>query len=213
MLDNFAEMLSLVTLTLVTVFLITETTPVSAKTAAGLTALCLGVALLFVIRIASARYERAMKKIAAQAAAGQTPRKRVAVASTGADPSSPPLSPRTDLAAAAVPSPSLEAASEPDIELELEPIPPPPDSEAAETVEAADSRPAASAAGPAPEISVGPIPSADVPESRPDSSAAAAVVQSNSRGLPPLPPTPVRATNKLPLPPPPPPPGRKSPQS
>ncbi len=97
-LDNFAESLSLITLTLVTVFLITETAPVSANTAGGLSALCLVVALLFLIRIGTARYERVIKRYTdaqnakssgRQRSAGATENINDAYAGGGAGPGSP----------------------------------------------------------------------------------------------------------------------------
>src|SRR5690349_8779976 len=62
--DNFAESLSLITLTILTLFLIAVPNPVPTATAAGLTVMCLFVALIFFVRIGLSRYDSLLLQIA-----------------------------------------------------------------------------------------------------------------------------------------------------
>ncbi len=65
--DNFAESLSSVTLSILTLMLIAAPDPLPIETAYGVTLMCLVVALIFVVRIAYTRYAT-MKRVAERTA-------------------------------------------------------------------------------------------------------------------------------------------------
>ncbi len=64
--DNFAESLSVTALTILTLFMIAAPDPLPTDIAAGVSVMCLVVAILFIYRLINARYERLARYLAAR---------------------------------------------------------------------------------------------------------------------------------------------------